>query len=135
MVTGRTRRTPAARPSSGVESGSGGLIPNPTPPGEVLSPSGFFLYDDQLLPGQNPLITNGGLLFSINGVEVNIFSNGPGPGTYEFYENNGFNILGNFSLTPASVPEPSSLILGSFGIMAGLVTAFVRRRKILASTT
>lgn len=110
--------------------GPGPLYPNPSPTGEVYSPSGFFIYDNQLLPGQNPLITNGGLLFYLGTTEVNIYSNGPGPSTYTLYENNGFNINGNFALTQVSaVPEPASLI-GLSGLVAmGLIGLVWRRRK------
>ena len=111
------------------------LISNPNPPSETLSPSGFFLYDDQLLPGQNPSITNGGLLFSIvspgayegGATEINIFSNGPGPGTYLYYANNGFNVYGTFTLT--AVPEPSRLV-GLIGLCGmGVVVLGWRLRR------
>jgi hypothetical protein len=118
---------------AGATPDNGGLtlFPNPSPPGEVVSPSGFFLYDNQVLPGQNPLITNGGFLFTLaDGTELNIFSNGPGPGTYTLYENNGFNINGNFALTELAVPEPSTLVLGCLGCVVSLVGACVRGRKV-----
>jgi hypothetical protein len=107
------------------------LIANPGPPGEVVSPSGFFLYDDQLLPGENPLVTNGGLLFAPTGPgasfsEINIFSNGPGPGTYQYYENNGFNNLGNFTLTAVPLPASAGVGFGMLGVFGGL--AAVRKR-------
>jgi hypothetical protein len=104
------------------------LIANPTPTGEVVSQSGFFLYDDQLLPGQNPLITNGGLLFrSANGNEVNIYSNGAS--SYQYYENNGYNTVGsNFTLT--AVPEPATFVMGGTALLAGLGYTLIRRRKV-----
>ncbi|MGZ3377922.1 MAG: PEPxxWA-CTERM sorting domain-containing protein, partial [Phenylobacterium sp.] len=106
-----------------LEAGVGTLIANPNSPNTAGSPSGFFTYDDQLLPGQNPLITNPGLLFAIGGDEVNIFSNGPGPQTYQFYVNNGGNDLGNFALSQVGggVPEPAAwalMILGFGGVGA-----------------
>jgi hypothetical protein len=108
------------------------LIANPSPPGSTSSPSGFFTYDDQLLPGQNPLITNGGLLFSPTGsaafTELNIFSNGPGPGTYTLYDNTGFNLNGNFSLSQVVVPEPASLTLLGLGV-TGLAFYALRKRR------
>ena len=108
------------------------LYANPSPPGEVLSPSGYFIYDSQLLPGQNPLITNGGLLFISSGYEVNIFSNGPDG--YTYYDNSGFNIPVSFSLSeavsPQSAPEPSTLILASIACVMGL--GFGRRRRCMA---
>ena len=59
---------------------------------------------------QNPLITNGGLLFTSGGYEVNIFSTGPG--SYTYYDNSGYNTPVSFSLS-AAVPEPSTLILAA----------------------
>ena len=115
----------------GGDPGTYGLIQNPTPTGEVYSPSGAFIYDDQVLPGQNPLITNGGLLFGNGTLEFNIFSNGPGPGTYSFYEynpNGGYVAIatGNFTLT--AVPEPSAVFIASFGSIAFAAYGWRRRR-------
>jgi hypothetical protein len=106
------------------------LLANPSPPGEVASPSGFFIYDDQLLPGQNPLITNPGLLFLFSGppgTEFNIFSNGPGPNTYQLYANDGANVFGNFFLSETPLPAALPLFAGGLGIF-GLI-ASSRRRK------
>jgi hypothetical protein len=117
--------------------GSMSLIPNvpSNNPNEIGSPSGAFIYDDQLLPAQNPLITNGGLLFSPTGPgpagfsEINIFSNGPS--SYVYYDNTpggnthpgngyGYNAypITNFTLT--AIPIPKSLwgglaLLGAMG--------------------
>ncbi len=113
----------------GPVAGAGSLMANPAPPAASYSPSGFFTYDDQLLVGQNPLITNAGLLFDIGGAEINIFSNGPGPGTYQFYDNNGFNDFGNFALT--QVPEPATWGLMLVG--CGLAGTAIRRRRALAT--
>jgi hypothetical protein len=110
------------------------LYANPSPPGEVLSPSGYFFYDSQLLSGQNPLITNGGLLFTSSGYEVNIFSTGPG--SYTYYDNSGYNIPVSFGLSeaisPQSVPEPSTLILAGIALPIGLGFALRRRCKSIA---
>ena len=89
-----------------------------------------------MLPGQNPLITNPGLLFTLgDGTEVNIFSNGPSlgspNGTYTFYENNGFNINGTFTLT--AVPEPATLVMSGMAGLVGLGIVGIRRRKVSAS--
>ena len=114
-----------------LESGKGLIISNPGVTTAELSPSGYFIYDDQLLPGQNPHITNPGLLFDIGGKEVNIFSNGPDPGTTQLYVNNGKNDFGSFLM--AQVPEPSMwamMMIGFFGIGAMLRS----RRKISAGS-
>jgi hypothetical protein len=118
-------------PAAGYNTAVGSLIPDPSAPATITSPAGAFNYDDQLLPAQNPLITYSGLLFEVNGQEVNIFSNGPGPGTYQFWDQSGFNDYGNFSLTPAGVPdvpEASTLVLLP-GMLAPLAFA-VRQRMV-----
>jgi hypothetical protein len=112
------------------------LIANPSPPSEVVSPSGFFLYDDQLLPSQNPLITNGGLLFAPSGPapfsEINIFSNGPfSPSNpnYQYYENNGNYTFGTFTLTAVSAPVPLPRTAGVGFVMLGVFGGLAALRK------
>jgi hypothetical protein len=101
--------------------GTGTLFANPNGPGvEALSPSGFFVYDDTLYPGQDPSIDNGGLLFIDNGnfLEINIYSNGSGA-QYTLYDNTGFNTGGSGTFTLTYVPEYGSLsmlILCAFGL-------------------
>ena len=116
-----------------VVSGSGVLTPDPTAPAASFSPSGFFIYDDQLLPSQNPLLSNPGLLFDVGGAEVNIFSNGPGPDTYTLYNNDGANVNGDFALS-AAVPEPATwaLMLAGFGL-AGAAARTSRKRAVVTA--
>ena len=103
---------------------TGTLISNPNAPGTSCSPTGYFFYDDLLMPSQNPLITNAGLLFS-NSIEINLFSNGPGPGTYQIYGNNGANDKGNFALTQVPDGGTTLALLGlAIAGLAGL------RRKL-----
>jgi hypothetical protein len=103
------------------------LIQNPTPPTQVISPSGFFLYDDLVFPGQNPLMTIGGLLFSIHdgsATELNIWGNGPYPANlYTAYLNN--NVNDNGRMTMLLIPEPSTLPL----TLIACVVIRVRRRR------
>ena len=74
------------------------LIPNSSCSGSVYSPSGCFIYDDHLLIGQDPLISNPGLLFNTSsGLELNNYSNGPG--SYTTYISHGLNAASNFPLT------------------------------------
>jgi hypothetical protein len=99
------------------------LLPNTSGgTGEIYSPSGFFIFDDQLFPNADPLISNGGLLFSSStGAEVNIYSNGVD--NYTFYINNGFNEPTSFTLT--AVPEPATAALRGLGLLGFAVA----RRK------
>jgi len=106
------------------------LIANPTPPGQVVSPTGAFTYDDQLLPSSNPVLLNGGLLFSIASgpaTELNIFSNGPG--SYQTATNIGtttgiaINVGSVFTL--GAIPEPST---GVF-VLGGMFLLNLMRKK------
>ena len=119
------------------DTGGGHLVADAAAPATMTSPSGFFYFDNQLLPGQNPLVLNGGLLFVLSSAahhEVNIFSNGPSPvanaGTYTLMANTSETTNGAFSLT--AVPEPASwaLMLVGFG---GLGAVLRRRRQLTAA--
>ncbi len=49
------------------------LINNPNPSTESISPDGVFIYDNVLLANSSPLLDYGGVLFTSNGLEYNIF--------------------------------------------------------------
>jgi hypothetical protein len=92
------------------------LIPNPNGTAGATSPSGFFNYDNQLFPSGNPVIDNGGLLFSINtgtATELNIYFAPPDTA----FLNDGKNNAGTFTLS--AIPEP-----GSFGLTTAALLAF-----------
>ncbi|WP_242186542.1 PEPxxWA-CTERM sorting domain-containing protein [Sphingomonas sp. CARO-RG-8B-R24-01] len=107
-----------------VASGAGTLTA-----GSGNSPSGFFTYDDTLLPGQNPLLTAGGLLFEIAGAEINIYSAPGGTDPYVLYSNSGANATGNFALSEisAAVPETATWAMMLMGF--GMVGAGLRSHK------
>ena len=109
--------------TGGAISGTLSLAANPNSPAELYSASGYFIYDNLLYPGQDPVIDNGGLLF-INGTgdEVNLFSYGPD--AYTHYDNTAFNVPITFE--QSRVPEPASLAALGAGL-AGLT--LMRRRK------
>lgn len=100
------------------------LIPNPNAPGTAYSPTGYFYYDDLILPNQIPVVTNPGLLFSINhngSTELNIFSEGT---VYIAYLNNGSN--GNGSFAGTETPEPATVPLTLISL-AGIILLWWRR--------
>ncbi|MBI3864323.1 MAG: PEP-CTERM sorting domain-containing protein [Planctomycetia bacterium] len=121
--------------TGGPSPGTYFLVANPVAPGTNVNYDATLAYDDQLLPGQNPVLTTGGLLFSANGsdsgYEINIFSDGsPSPvlpnGTYTFLDTNGFSTMGE-----AALPEPSSFLLFGFAALT-IGIRYVRRRHKLS---
>jgi len=110
--------------NGGVTTSGTSFIPTAGVYSVQTSPSGYFNFDNVLTTPANPLMDNDGLLFYVAGREVNIFSNGPGPGTYQFYDQSGYNDFGNFSLSApslVSVPEygAMSMLLLSIATLAG----------------
>jgi hypothetical protein len=94
--------------SSGYDLGTYLLYPGG--PGEVLSPTGFFLYDNIIYPSVVPWVDNGGLFFVCNEIEyngypleLNIYSVGS---DILFYLDNGYNdtATGGESLTGTVAP-------------------------------
>jgi hypothetical protein len=89
---------------------------------QLLSPSGYFNYDNEVfvpVPSSSPYVDTNGLLFSVKGTEVNIFSgifngapfSGAGTDTYSIFESNGVSNPGELNITDIATPEPSSLLL------------------------
>ena len=125
--------------TAGADAGTYSLFPGG--PGQTTSPSGAFYYDDVVYPGSNPFIDNDGLLFTGNGLEINIFSSGSS--NYSFYSYNGssynvasgppFGFANGGSASLSAVPEPAGLTLLGFGAVLLLGYAGFRRRKALAA--
>jgi hypothetical protein len=104
------------------------LYQNPSAPNTyATSPSGSFLYDDQLFPGFDPSLNHYGLLFSAGTVEINLWGGDVdgniSSGIYSFYDDDstvgGYPVAytgpATFDLTaiftPSDVPEPSTNVL------------------------
>jgi hypothetical protein len=101
--------------NDGIKSGSISLIVNSSGPGySVVSPSGYFAYDNQLFPffGPSQLIDEDGLLFSFNGIELNLWQGGNSPGRGGWAENNGNGDLnGSFTITSYNLQQPPSIAI------------------------
>jgi hypothetical protein len=115
--------------NDGTNSGVISLIANPSGPGySVLSPSGYFAYDDQLFPffGPSQLIDEDGLLFSFNGIELNLWQGGVSPGGGGWAENNGNGDLnGSFTITSYNLQQPPSIAIHGTAVtvLPGATTA------------
>jgi hypothetical protein len=113
------------------------LYQNPVAPNPTGSPTGLFIYDDLVMPGSNPVVTNPGLLAfggpgqgnvpEGKGQEINFFSGGAN--TYYLYAGSNGNYPYSASFTASqgsatvkvvAAPEPSAwLVMGSF-LLIGL---------------
>ncbi len=97
------------------------LFPNPNAPNFYTTADGAFEIDDLLYPGEDPTLDDYGLLFTGNGLEINIWGNGPGI-PYSYYSFNGteYNFGSDDAVfTLASTPAEEIQVLES------VVVAFV----------
>jgi hypothetical protein len=77
--------------TGGQDVGSHPLYPGG--PSVTLSPSGFFVYDNDLFPSMDPVIdTVGGPLFISGSLEINLFAYGPD--SYSFYDSTSYHNTG-----------------------------------------
>jgi hypothetical protein len=118
---------------SGPDVGTYELVPNPNPPGTFLIPG--FLVDDQLFPGQDPLLDQFGLAFEGNGLWINIWGNGPGI-PYSYYSFNGsyYNLFSdNADVTQLSTSDPFALIYLDMYIISFLEDTGVVSRSVASN--
>lgn len=111
VATGGTLDVTA--PSSDGIAGDYQLVQNPNGASATLSQTGLFIYDDLVMPGGSPVVTNPGLLAfggpglgnvpEGNGVEINFFSSDAN--TYDLYTggNGNYDYSYVFTATPGSV--------------------------------
>lgn len=109
--------------SDGTTTGSITLIPATAPSGYSTSPSGLYVYDN--LFGGAGQFDYGGLLFAVNGHEVNLYLD-PSYGianltTYASQQ------LTPVTFTATAVPEPAPMSLLMVGVGA---LGFLARRKV-----
>jgi len=88
-----------------------------------------FNVDNVLYPAGDPILDVYGLAFGSGSLTINIWGNGPG--NYSFYSYDGnYNVAydGPGTATATAVPEPTSLLLLSSGLLG---IARITARKIM----
>jgi hypothetical protein len=107
---------------SGPDVGAYDLFPNPNPPLPFNSSSGAFIADDILYPGQNPTLDVDGLLFTGDGLEINIWNDGGGV-PYSYYSFNGsiYNLASNEAAAFILASTPAQQIRVLQSILTALV--------------
>jgi hypothetical protein len=109
------------------------LYQNPNGINASYSPSGYFIYDNLVLPNADPMNTYPGLLFRLasSGYEVNLYSDGAD--TYILYDNHGRHVNGSMTVVdpPSSVvPEPTTMLAGALLLLPfGVSTIRIVRRN------
>jgi len=112
--------------TGGADVGTYSLFPGG--PNPTFSPSGAFIFNNVLYPNTNPSLDPFGLLFTGNGLEINIWGNSPN--NFSFWSWNGrtYNVSfdGGFA-TLTAIPEPSSLAL--FGMVTCTLASYCGWRR------
>jgi MYXO-CTERM domain-containing protein len=108
----------------GALQGTWALFQNANGTSASYSPSGAFIYDDQLLPSSDPVLTTYGLLFSDGAVEVNVWGNSPGDYSHWEFAGGGYQVSSDGQLSLSAAPAPGSVALLGLG---GIVS--LRRRR------
>jgi hypothetical protein len=112
--------------SDGLDGGTYSLLPNPNPPNQSHSPTGYFLFDDLVSPADDPFLSSNGLVFGSGSVEINLFSKAGNTPEYQLFENSGYTVVGDASIVAA--PEPSPLM---FILPFGAALWFLRLKRAM----
>jgi hypothetical protein len=108
------------------------LMANPNGTSNATSPGGYFVYDNQLFPGQDPLLNSNGLLFSMqdgNATELNIYGNGACQSYTAETHVESYN-YSNGTFDASAVPEPATLPLVLGGSLVLGLACHLRRRVV-----
>lgn len=104
--------------ASGVYAGSYNLIGNANGTNPIISPTGFFIYDNQIAPDAPSSLNIYGLLFGSGTTEINIWGTGVNK-PYIFYAHGGSGnqtTTGQFTVT--AIPAPGAIALAGLGVVA-----------------
>ena len=103
---------------SGVYAGDYALIGNANGTRPIISPTRYFIYDNQLALDAPVSLNIYGLLFGSGSTEINIWGNGANnPYTFYAHGSSG-NLSTGGDFTVAVVPAPGAIALAGLGAVA-----------------